>query len=313
MKQLTFTLLVLISIGLVSCRKDRNDPDIKQYDESQIKNYIAANSITGMQRDTTDGDTSGIYYKILSPGTSTTPIEYSDAISFVYTVRTLDGKYVSTDSLNLNHFYGFAGHILGAQSSSTNPYLPKGVQIAVHNLIKYKGTSARVLVPSRLGFGVNGFGLGSSSNTNSHVGGNQSLDYYINVISNQEVYDDAIIQKYIKAKGLTGFTPNANGVYIKIATPGTGSDVMGLDSYITFTYTGKFLNDNTFDSSSTSTSNNLDGLVKGVQDALIGQTAGVAVSMIIPSRWAYGTAGTQGTIGPNTPLYFDFSVSAVSN
>ena len=126
MKQITFTLLLLISIGLVSCRKDRNDPDAKQNDDAQIKNYIAANGITGMQRDTTDGDTTGIYYKILSPGTSTTPMEYSDQISFVYTMRTLDGKYISTDSLNLNHFYGYLGHVTGFQVTTSYPPLPKG-------------------------------------------------------------------------------------------------------------------------------------------------------------------------------------------
>lgn len=315
MKQITFTLLVLISIGLVSCRKDKNDPDIKQYDDIQIKNYIAANGITGMQRDTVTGDTSGIYYKIIAPGTSTTPIEYSDIVSFVYTMRTLDGKYISTDSVNLNHYYGYAGHISGSQLTSTPP-LTKGMQKAVHDLIKYKGTTARVIIPSHLGYGVNGYGLGSSSNANSHVGGNQSLDYYINVITNQEVYDDAVIKNFMKVNNLTGFTKTADGVYVKVSTPGTGSDVIDEDSYVTCTYTGKLLNQTVFDSATTSTSFTVSGLIKGTQEALIGQTAGATVSMIIPSRWAYGNSGTTGgsvSIGPNTPLYFDFSISAVSN
>lgn len=308
MKQTIFTLLVLISIGLISCRKDRNDPDIKQYDQTQIQNYIAANSITGMLRDTTDGDTTGIYYKILSQGRGT-PMDYSDQISFVFTVRTLDGKFISLDSLNANHFYGYLGHV----SSS----LPKGVQIAIHNLIKYKGTSARVIVPSHLAYGVNGYGSGSSSNANTHIGGNQSLDYYINVVSNQEVYDDAIINNYIKAKSLTGFTKTADGVYIKIATPGTGSDLINPDSYITCTYSGKCLNDVVFDSTSlqgaTSSSFTVSDLVKGVQEGLTGQTASSAVSIIIPSRFGYGTGGSGTSISANTVLYFDFTIASVTN
>jgi FKBP-type peptidyl-prolyl cis-trans isomerase len=314
MKQITFTLLLLISIGLVSCRKDKNDPDIKQYDDTQIKNYIAANGITGMIRDTVTGDTSGIYYKILTPGTSTTPIDYSDIVSFVYTLRTLDGKYISTDSVSLNHFYGYAGHISGSQLTSSPP-LPKGLQKAIHDLVKYKGTTARVIVPSHIGYGVNGYGLGSSTNANSHVGGNQSLDYYINLISNQEVYDDAVIKNYIKTNSLTGYTKTADGVYVKISTPGTGTDVIDADSYVTCTYTGKLLDQaqTVFDSATSSTSFTVSGLIKGAQEGLIGQTAGVTVSIIIPSRWAYGTSGNSGAIGPNTPLYFDFVVSAVAN
>lgn len=310
MKQTIFTLLVLISIGLISCRKDRNDPDIKQYDESQIKNYIAANGITDMQRDTTGGDTTGIYYKILSQGRGT-PMDYSDLVSFVFTIRTLDGKFISVDSLNANHYYGYLGHV----SSS----LPKGLQTALHNLIKYKGTSARVIVPSHLAYGVNGYGSGSSSNANTHIGGNQSLDYYINVVSNQELYDDAIIKNYIKSKSLTGFTKTADGVYIKVATPGTGSDIIDLDSYITCTYSGKILSDAVFDSNSTSASFTVNGLVLGAQEALTGQTAGAAVSMIIPSRFGYGTTGSSSTgsggiaLGSNTVLYFDFTIATVTN
>ncbi|WP_413669791.1 FKBP-type peptidyl-prolyl cis-trans isomerase [Mucilaginibacter sp. Mucisp86] len=308
MKQTIFTLLVLISIGFMSCRKDRNDPDIKQYDQTQIQNYISANGITGMLRDTTDGDTTGIYYKILSQGRGT-PMDYSDQISFVFTIRSLDGKFVSVDSINTNHFYGYLGHVSNS--------LPKGVQIAIHNLIKYKGTAARVIVPSHLAYGVNGYGSGSSSNANTHIAGNQSLDYYINVVSNQEVYDDAIINNYIKAKSLTGFTKTADGVYIKVATPGTGLDQINTDSYITCTYSGKFLNDNVFDSTSnqgaTSSSFTVNALALGVQEGLKGQTAGSAVSMIIPSRFGYGTTGSGTSIAANVVLYFDFTVATVSN
>ncbi|WPU98216.1 FKBP-type peptidyl-prolyl cis-trans isomerase [Mucilaginibacter sp. cycad4] len=309
MKQTIFTLLVLISIGLISCRKDRNDPDIKQYDETQIKNYIAANSITGMLRDTTDGDTTGIYYKILSQGRGT-PMDYSDQISFVFTIRTLDGKFISVDSLNANHYYGYLGHV----SSS----LPKGLQIAIHNLIKYKGTAARVIIPSHLAYGVNGYGSGSSSNANTHIGGNQSLDYYINVVSNQEVYDDAIIKNYIKTKGLTGFVPTADGVYVKVVTPGTGvGDAITDGSNFTCTYSGKYLNDVVFGSTTTDgntiSSFTVDaGLRVGVKEALTGQTAGAAVSMIIPSRFGYGTAGSS-PIGSNVVLYFDFTIATVTN
>ena len=66
--------------------------------------------------------------------------------------------------------------------------LPKGLQIAIHNLIKYKGTRARVLIPSRLAYGVNGYPeAGSASNVNTRIAGNQCLDYYVNVVSDQNL------------------------------------------------------------------------------------------------------------------------------
>ncbi|NNU33757.1 hypothetical protein HK413_05680 [Mucilaginibacter sp. S1162] len=97
MKQTTFTFLLFAAIALVSCRKDNYGPTIKEYDEDQIKSYISANGITGMTR-----DTSGMYYSISNPGTGA-PIDYSDNISVVFSVRSVDGKYVSVDTLS-NHF-----------------------------------------------------------------------------------------------------------------------------------------------------------------------------------------------------------------
>jgi FKBP-type peptidyl-prolyl cis-trans isomerase FkpA len=309
MKQTIFTLLVLTTIGLISCRKDRNDPGIKEYDQSQIQNYIAANSITGMQRDTTDGDTTGIYYKIISQGRGT-PMDYSDQISFVFTLRTLDGKFVTVDSLNANHFYGYLGHVSNS--------LPKGVQIAIHNLLKYKGTAARVIIPSHLGYGVAGFGSGSSSNANTHVGGNQSLDYYINVVSNQEVYDNAIINNYKTRNSLTGYTTLPDGLQYKILLPGTGTDVIGDESAFTATYAGTILDGTSFDTQTTAANFDFSSgtYIAGFLEGLKGLTVGSSISLFIPSRLGYGITGNSTSVPPissNVVLHFELQVATVTN
>src|ERR1700753_798068 len=106
MKQLFFTLLLFCAIGLFSCRRDKVEPDIKQYDQEQIQGYMAANGLTGvMKRDTSGGDTTGTYYQITNPGAGA-PLDYTDAISYVYTIRTFDGKYAVTDTI-VNHFFGY--------------------------------------------------------------------------------------------------------------------------------------------------------------------------------------------------------------
>ena len=51
---------------MVSCRKDKVELTLKQYDQQQISNYISANGLSGYLRDTVGGDTTGMYYKIIS-------------------------------------------------------------------------------------------------------------------------------------------------------------------------------------------------------------------------------------------------------
>ena len=325
MKQTLFTLLLITSIGLISCRKTRNDPNIVQYDQTQIQNYISANGLTGMKRDVSNGDTSGIYYQILSQGSTTTPLDYPDSVAFVLTVKSFDGKYVNTDTLNLAHFDGLVGHITGG-----GPVLgfTKGLQYAIHDIIKYKGTRARILVPSRVAYGVNGIGTGSSSNTGTRILGNQCLDYYINVISDVNVYDRYLINEYKTKNNLTGFNEvqtgpaKGMGLFIKVVTPGTGTDPLSEASSFTSNYTGKVLNGGVFGSTATDagtsgtttlSSFTLGQLILGVQYALNGQTAGATVSMLIPSRLAYGKGGSGTTIGPDVPLYYDFTIGTVTN
>lgn len=326
MKQTLFTLLLITCIGLISCRKTKNDPNITQYDQTQIQNYISANGLTAMKRDVSNGDTSGIYYQILSQGSTTgAPLDYPDSVAFVLTVRSFDGKYVNADTLNLAHFDGLLGHITGG-----GPVLgfTKGLQYAIHDIIKYRGTRARVLVPSRVAYGVNGIGTGSSSNTGTRILGNQCLDYYINVISDVNVYDRYLINQYITKNNLSGFNEvqtgpaKGMGLFIKVVTPGTGTDPLSEASSFTSNYTGKVLNGGIFGSTATDagtsgtttlSSFTLGQLILGVQYALNGQTAGAAVSMLIPSRLGYGKGGSGTTIGPDVPLYYDFTVSTVSN
>ncbi|MDR6940283.1 FKBP-type peptidyl-prolyl cis-trans isomerase [Mucilaginibacter pocheonensis] len=321
MKQTIFTLLLITSIGLISCRKNNNDPDIKQYDLIQIQNYIAANGLTGMKRDTVN-DTTGIYYQILSQGSTTgvTPLNYADSVAFVYTFKSFDGKYTNVDTLNLSRFDGLLGHITNANNGLT-----KGLQDAIHDLVKYRGTRARILVPSRMAYGVRGAGTGSSSNVNTRIAGNQCLDYYVNVISDVNKYDDYLIKEYIKKHNLSGYTEitsgRGKGVYYKVTTPGSGTgEVLDYPSSITCLYTGKLLNDSVFDSSAIHNNNDatatssfdVEGLASGVQEALKGQTTGAVVSMLIPSRLAYGKTGS-GIIGVDACLYFDFTISSITN
>jgi FKBP-type peptidyl-prolyl cis-trans isomerase FkpA len=306
MKQNIVTLLLISVIGLVSCRKDNIELSIKQYDQQQIENYIAANGLTGMKRDTTGGDTSGIYYQIIIPG-SGTPVDYPDLMTFAYTVRTFDGKYVSTDSI-ANHFYDYVGHI-------NKDKFPLGLQTAVHNLLKYPNASMRVLIPSHLAYGRNGSGSGSSQVANNRINGNQCMDYYIHAVNNFPVYDDVVIKSYMAANSLTGYTKTADGLYYKILIQGTSNDVIVPASSITCTYTGQMLDGNVFDGSHNGTNvlgaTEVDSFIPGVTEGLQKAVVGTQISLLIPSSLAYGITGGNG-IPAFSCLRFTFQIVTVT-
>ncbi|HTI59836.1 FKBP-type peptidyl-prolyl cis-trans isomerase [Mucilaginibacter sp.] len=300
MKQILFTSLVLFAIGITSCRKSSSDLDIKQYDNQQIQNYISANGLSGMERDTTGGDTTGIYYKIIDQGKGAA-LNYTDAVSYVYKLNTFDGKYTVQDTV-LNHAYGVLGHVV-----------PPGLQLAIHNLLKYKGGKMRVLIPSHLGYGLAGAGSGSSTVTNGRIAGNQCLDYTIYVVYDQNKYDDLVIQNYMTANSLTGYTKVTegpdSGLYYKITTVGTGAQV-NINSTVQANYVAKLMNNTVFDdhSSITASFSDLGGgsITKGFADGMLLTKSGDGgISMLIPSRLAYSTSGITNSIPVNACLRFD--------
>jgi FKBP-type peptidyl-prolyl cis-trans isomerase FkpA len=304
MKQTIFTILLFTAIGLVSCKKDKYEPDIKQYDEDQITAYIKANNLTGMIR-----DTSGIYYKIANPGAGTA-IQYTDSISMVYTLNSFDGKYISNDTTT-NHFENFVGHI------NATGY-PLGLQNAIYNIVNHRGAIARLLIPSHLAYGVSGTGSGSSTLTNSRISGNQSLDYYIHIISDQNAYDQLVIKNYLASNGLTGsIKQDPSGIWYLITTPGTGTVAITDSSTITATYTLKIFNGTIVDQYNTGGGVSIDipDIIKGMQYALKNYaTAGTLMSVIIPSSLAYGKTPHSSivTVPANSCIRYDIQLLDVS-
>ncbi|HWZ34550.1 MAG TPA: hypothetical protein VNW51_00240, partial [Mucilaginibacter sp.] len=99
MRRYTYTLLFFGLIAMMACRRNQYSPTINQYDDDQIKAYLSANGLSGFSR-----DTSGIYYKLINPGRDTA-LQYTSNVSMVFTVKSVDGKYTSSDTL-ANHFDG---------------------------------------------------------------------------------------------------------------------------------------------------------------------------------------------------------------
>jgi len=312
MKLKFFTLLLLSVACFVSCRKITNDPDIKQYDQQQIQNYIASNGLTGMVKDTTMGDTTGTYYQIINPGNTAKPVDYPSTIFYVYTIRTFDGKYSVTDTA-VNHSYGVLGHVV-----------PNGLMLAIRNNLKYRGGKMRVLVPSHLAYGKNGAGTGSITLTNGRIGGNQCLDITVNLIDDQAAYDQLVIKNYMAANSLTGYTEVTSGTYTglwyKITTVPTGPNYFDENnSTVTMNYSIYLMNNTNPDQNiyATTTAAFPDfasggyaaGFLGGLK--LLGRGDG-GISIIVPSALGYGTSGFSG-IPSNECLRWDLTNVSITN
>jgi len=334
MKQTIFTIFLLLSVlGFISCKKNSVQPNIKQYDQTQILNYMAANNLTitgnpltGFARDTVGGDTTGIYYHILTHVDMGTRLAYDQPMPMVYTLQTFDGTYVSSDTI-ANHFYDYAGHI---QSGG----FPLGLQTAIVNDLKYGGWSMRVLIPSHLAYGYNGRGSGSSKVANNRIQGNECLDYYVNIpkvvpvphgsgiyvgvtapLMIDPAYDSLVIYHYMKDSSLVAYNKTADSLRYKILTSPTSSDPVTLSSTVTATYTAQLYNATIVDNFNVSggTPLNIADLIPGMQEGLQTDSVsvGTKISMLVPSSLAYGLSG-NGSVPPFSCLRFTWVIDAVT-
>ena len=109
------------------------------------------------------------------------------------------------------------------------------------------------------------------------------------------------------AKNNITYVSDPSGVLYQIITAGN-SNKPRLTSTITVTYTGKLMNDQTFDSGTITFP--LNNLIPGWQIALPLIGEGGQIKILIPSSLGYGSNGS-GEIPGNSPLYFDVSLLKV--
>jgi FKBP-type peptidyl-prolyl cis-trans isomerase FkpA len=316
MKKTFFTILLISVIGLLSCHKKSNELNIQQYDLQQIQAYIASHGLTKMVRDTSGGDTTGMYYQILTPGNSTAKntsgqplwqLTDTSKISMVFTLSSFDGKYTSTDTFT-NHYCEYIGHLVTGG-------LPAGLQTALISDLKYNGGSIRILIPSRMAYGINGNGTGSNENANSHILGNQCLDYYAHLVINEPAYDDLVINNYMTAQNFKNYPKTSSGLYYEVLSKGASTKTIDSNSIVEVTYTGQLFDGTIFDGANNgpdSVSLQIPNLIEGMQQGLAYATGGsTSIRLLIPSALGYGTTGSTG-IPVNSCLRFDVVVYSVS-
>ena len=273
-----FTSLVVFN----SCKKEYES--IESIDDTKIQAYIKQNNIPAIK------DPSGYYYQVLEQGTGGVMLN-KDSIFYNLTVKSLTGTSYYTPLQ-----YSNEGNYLG--------YLkPDSYRNALYAV--NRGGKVRVIVPSYLAYGKNGFDV---------IPSNEVLVTEINVFkeSKQWEIDDKIINGFIVAKNLT-MTKHPSRVYLNISTVGTGGFITAKSS-LTVKYKGRLLTGTVFDETigDATLVSSLSSLIPGWKKSLIGLTKGTKLRMLVPSDLAYGSGGATG-IPPNSPLDFDIEIVDVTN
>lgn len=156
---LLITLLTLIAFSGTNCIKGKTcTPKTPANEASQIQAYALANGINATAHST------GLYYEILNPGTGATAT-LNSKIVITYTGKLLGGTVF--DSRNVPN-----------NSATPGPDAPwplgeliEGWRVGIP-LIK-AGGSIRLLIPSAMAYGCNGYGT---------IPGDAILDFEINLV-----------------------------------------------------------------------------------------------------------------------------------
>lgn len=169
---------------------------------------------------------------------------------------------------------------------------------------------------------------------NTKLGEGQKLVYVIQLVSVktqeqvekekqesaavQNGVDDKLIQEYLKKKGIKA-NKTASGLYYKIDREGTGATVKAGEQ-ATVNYSGRTLNDSTFDSNVDPAfqhvqpfSFNVGGrqVIPGWDEGVQLLKKGTKATFFIPSTLAYGDRSPSPKIPANSVLVFDIEVTDV--
>ena len=133
MKKYLLLICSVCAIGLFACQKNQTVAQA-QVDDAKIQQYLKTNNITMTK------DPSGVYYRIMKPGTGANPVA-TDTVKLVYSYSFLNGQVGQTDAQ-------LRGNVLNS--------LVTGFQIGVEHI--NSGGRIEFIMPSGLAYGPAGSG-----------------------------------------------------------------------------------------------------------------------------------------------------------
>ena len=300
-KKILNTLLTgAVILSFTSCEKKEYE-SFEELDNRNITEYISKNNLQVTKYKNTD-----LFYQVLEEGTGR-DIKYSETYPITFTVKSLDGSYVSADTFkSSNRYIDYFGYFPFSSNSAGGINSPvektEDLKEVIKNVLGKTNGKIRIIVPSRLtAYGRNG-------NRQLGIPPNASMDYTISVHDNVEDYEESVIKQRIVSAGfeLGEFTRSEDGIYYKIITPGTGN-VISADSTVTANYTLWNTGGEKIDSGENYRATLNYGTIESWGKMIPLIRRGGKIRFITPSAYGYGTSGSGG-IGPFSPLDFEVNV-----
>jgi FKBP-type peptidyl-prolyl cis-trans isomerase len=288
----------------VNLKLIENPADMKKKEDETLKKYLTTNNIT------IPPTASGIYYLEQEKGKGN-KIDTGMMVSVHFTVSLLDGKQIfSTHERNEP-----------IEFECGQRFDTKGLEEAIKMMSK--GTKAKVIVPSAMGFGEQGRG--------TLVPSFATLLYDVEIVDvktkaeykkakdeekkNKEMKKETakkaeagLLQKYIRDHNIT-VKPTATGLYYIEKVKGTGPQATA-GKKVGVHYTGTLLDGKKFDSSRDRGVQPFEfelgkgQVIKGWDEGIAMMKKGGKATLIIPSTIGYGDRD-MGNIPPYSTLVFE--------
>ncbi len=285
--------------GLTSCKELSNPirDEKKIENDAEIRAYLTENNISAQST------TEGLYYKVISPGTSKKKVAIGEEVQIFYTVRRLDDVVVDSSSFSTNEpdraIFG----------TSRLPYFTDEAMALVFGTpLLLEGDSAVLFIPAS---------LKSSFPTPSlllPIYSPLRLDLKVVGINTEGQQIDAYIAKN---KVLISET-TASGLRFGKTLTRPDSAMVTATSVVNVKYTGRRLNGVIFDSGTIKVTLAQDGVVAGFKEGLLKMRIGEKANLVFPSSLGYGVQGQRSNnpvkdIPPYAPLYFEVEITSKAN
>lgn len=288
---LSFVLLFTL-FGLSSCDFNAIDQQVEN-NEKDIQKYIADNKLNVQK------SPEGMYYSILSAGTSGNQAAYTDLVKYHYVMTLLNGSKVDSTSRLLKQPRGY---VTGSfESVFTLP-------------LRYmkEGDKGVFILPASLAFGGSSYG-------NGLIPAYSVIKIDIELISVQT--ENQVIEEMKKTYNVNNPEVTSTGlIFQKTISNPTGKALIPTQSYLVnytgrlgFSYlkldaAGKVVYDPIFDSrTGASMLVGAGQLISGFDEGIMKLKMGEKAIVILPSKLGYG-ANNQGSIPANSPLCFEIEV-----
>lgn len=301
MRKFPVVLFGLLLIGgLISCKSPDvgpSDDAIFESNKADIQSYATTKGLSGTFT------TSGVYYAVTKPGSSTVvpteglEAEYSYVLyALISAGTTITDKFIdSTYATKSNYLV-----IAPSQQAQATPTV-QGVTIGLQQM--HVGEQGIIMLPSY-------YGLGRDGSSNGLVPPNAPLR--LNTTLKQVRTEDQQIDQYLTANKLTPTEVTASGLrYIKTLDNPTGA-LPTASQMLTVRYRGQLLRSTSaFDDTGTGTlAFRLGSSIIGFDESLSKLRVGEKAIVVFPSSAGYGARGNE-VIPPYAPLRFDIELVSV--